>query len=336
MSFRHSLDRSAAWIKRGLARTSSPDDHACASPFCIVPKKGWLRLPRHARILLDEKFYCQSQCLEAALFDRLSRLLAMTQPLPPPNRIPLGLLMVARGKLTHIEVRAALDAQSRDGGGKIGDWFEKLGFASEQDVTGALALQWGCPLASSFDLTAVTSPGGIPLTILEAFQMLPVNHAAATGTLYLAFGERVDHAALYAIERTLNCRTQPCVARRKGVARQLESMRLLSHPNDVEFVTRDLNEMARISLSYVSRLSPEGIRVNRVGRFIWLRFDARTSAPRPISKASSPTNLVFCLDTGSLLPRPPSQESRSSALPLREIANSLPTTQDENISATGP
>jgi Type II secretion system (T2SS), protein E, N-terminal domain len=242
--------------------------------------------------------------------------------------------MVARGKLTHIEVRAALDAQSRAGSGKIGEWFEKLGFASEQDVTGALALQWGCPLASSFDLTAVTSPGSIPLTILEAFQMLPVNHASATGTLYLAFGERVDHAALYAIERTLNCRTQPCVARRKGVARQLESMHLLSRPNDVEFVTRDLNEMARISLSYVSRLGPEEVRMNRVGRFIWLRFKACTSAPNPVPTASSATNLVFCLNPDSPPSRRPSQESRSLPLSLRKTVNSSPNTRLENITVT--
>ncbi len=105
--------------------------------------------------------------------------------------------MVARGKLTHLEVRAALEAQRRARYGKIGEWIEKLGFATEQEVTTALALQWGCPVASSFDPSSIQSPGSIPLPILEAFQMLPLNYAVATNTLYLAFGERVDHAALY-------------------------------------------------------------------------------------------------------------------------------------------
>jgi hypothetical protein len=58
--------------------------------------------------------------------------------------------------------------------GKIGEWIEKLGFATEQEVTTALALQWGCPVASSFDPSAMHSPGSIPLPILEAFQMLPL------------------------------------------------------------------------------------------------------------------------------------------------------------------
>ena len=119
--------------------------------------------------------------------------------------------------------------------------------------------------------------------------MLPLNYVAATNTLYLAFGARVDHAALYAIERILDCRTQPCVAPFKSIARQLELLRQLPRPSDVEFVTRDLSEMSRITSSYVTRLSPEDVRLSRIGRFIWLRMKAR----------SVPTNLLFCLQPNS-------------------------------------
>ncbi len=174
--------------------------------------------------------------------------------------------------------------------GKIGDWVQKLGFATEQDVTAALALQWGCPVASSFDPTSVDSSGNIPLPILEAFQMLPLNYATSTKTLYLAFGERVDHAALYAIEKVLDCRTQPCVAPPRRIARQLEHMRQLIRPRDVEFVTRDLSEMTRITSSYLTRLSPQAVRLSRVGRFIWLRLES----------AGSVTNLTFRLQPVAL------------------------------------
>ncbi|MGA8537926.1 MAG: hypothetical protein WB566_00420 [Terriglobales bacterium] len=201
--------------------------------------------------------------------------------------------------------------------GKIGEWIEKLGFATEQEVTTALALQWGCPVARSFDPSAIPSPV-IPLPILEAFQMLPLNYASATDTLYIAFGERVDHAALYAIEKILNCRTQPCVAGRKNIARQLDLMRQLPRPSDVEFGPMDdLAEMGRIAASYTTRLTPGQVRLSRIGRFIWLRLDARmragTSAPSvsspqllasPAARTSPaprsiPTNLVFRLATDS-------------------------------------
>jgi len=204
--------------------------------------------------------------------------------------------------------------------GKIGDWIEKLGFATEREVTTALALQWGCPVASSFDPATIHSPGSIPLPILEAFQMLPLNYAASTSTLYLAFGERVDHAALYAIEKILDCRTQPCVAGRKSIARQLESMRQLPRPSDVEFgPMNDLAEMARIAASYTARLTPEAVRLSRIGRFIWLRLDARShvrfgvdSRPRALT-----TNLVFRLPTDH--PRP-----LNFTLPFRQLNSATP------------
>jgi len=279
------LSWSSTWIKRHRAHPRT----VCALLSCSGPRTLWQRLRRRRGTFLQDAFYCGPRCLETALMGQISRLHALTPAAQPPNRIPLGLLMVARGKLTHLEVQAALEAQRRARYGKIGEWFEKLGFASEQDVTTALALQWGCPVVSSFGPSLVDSPGRIPLRILESFQMLPFNYAASTNTLSLAFGERVDHGALYAIEKILDCRTQPCVAGRKTIARQLEFMRQMNHGGDVEFLSRDLNEMSRITSSYVTRLSPEEVRLSRVGRFIWLRLKARSAA----------TNLLFCLQAGA-------------------------------------
>jgi hypothetical protein len=291
------------WIKR---RDGKSSELLCALASCARPQSLWRRLrDGPSGTLLQDDFYCRPQCLEVALTGQLSRLRGMVTSPPPPNRIPLGLLMVARGKLTYVEVRAALEAQRRARYGKIGEWIEKLGFATEQEVTSALALQWGCPVASSLDLSTIPSPGDIPLPILEAFQMLPLNYLASTNTLYLAFGERVDHAAIYAIEKILNCRTQPCVAGRKSVARRLEAMRQESRPKEVEFgPMNDLAEMARIAASYTARLTPEQVRLRRIGHFIWLRLDlgGGVRSDIPARLGSNATNLVFRLatDAGAL------------------------------------
>lgn len=162
--------------------------------------------------------------------------------------------------------------------------------------------------------------GQHPLPILEAFQMLPLNYVAPTNTLYLAFGERVDHAALYAIEKILDCRTQPCVAGRKSIARQLDSMRQMPRPGDVEFgPMNDLAEMARIASSYTARLAPEAVRLSRIGRFIWLRLDVRPEL-RPNTRSrprSITTNLVFRLSTDSPRPLPLTR-------PFRELSPATP------------
>ena len=68
------------------------------------------------------------------------------------ERVPLLIEKLA-------EVQAALEAQRRARYGKIGEWIEKLGFATEKEVTTALALQWGCPVASSFDPSVTPEAG---------------------------------------------------------------------------------------------------------------------------------------------------------------------------------
>jgi Type II secretion system (T2SS), protein E, N-terminal domain len=290
-------------FKRRYPRPTQP---ACSLASCARLQSLWQRLRDRHRprgTYLQGAFYCRPQCLESALVGQLSQLRIMAPASLPPNRIPLGLLMVARGKITYLEVSAALEAQRRASYGKIGEWIEKLGFATEQDVTTALALQWGCPVASSLDLAALQPFGNIPLPILETFQMLPFNYVASTNTLYLAFGERVDHAALYAVEKILDCRTQPCVAGRQSIARQLDAMGQMPRLHDVEFgPMNDLAEMARIASSYTARLTPEQVRLSRIGRFIWLRLDVNRymrSKTRPLA-----TNLIFRLATAVPTPMP--------------------------------
>ena len=295
------------WSKR--LEKSNPE---CGLPSCTARRATWARFRRLRRgALLQGVFYCQRECVETALMAQLARLHALPPAAPPPNRIPLGLLMVARGWLTHEQVVTALAAQQRARSGQIGEWFEKLGFATEQQVTTALGLQWGCPITLARDAASFTPVGPIPLTILEAFQMVPLQFVPAANTIYIAFGQRVDHAALYSIEKLLNCHTQPCVAGRKFVADELARMRQQPRPRELEFETvRDFTEIGRVSLSYMLRLGADEALLGRVGDFIWLRLrerksftdllfrvgvkqqfsvpSSRFSVPRPQLSASSP------------------------------------------------
>jgi hypothetical protein len=265
------LDR---WTKR-LEETHSE----CGLVGCSGPKTRWARFLHHrSGTYLQGMFYCQRQCLETALTAQLARLHAIAPPARPSNRIPLGLLMVARGWLTYEQVVTALAAQQSARSGQIGEWFEKLGFATEQQVTSALGLQWGCPVTSSLDSAAVAALGRIPLGIMESFQMLPLQFVSATNTIYVAFGQRVDHAALYAIEKLLDCRTQPCVAGRKVIADELIRMRQQPRPRELEFgPMHDFAEIGRVSVSYMLRLGTDEARLARVGPFIWLRLRAQSS-----------------------------------------------------------
>jgi hypothetical protein len=59
----------------------------------------------------------------------------------------------------------------------------------------------------------------------------------------------------------------------------------------------DLAEMARIAASYTARLSPDELRLSRIGRFIWLRLNVRAEL-RPRTRSVT-TNLVFRLAADS-------------------------------------
>jgi hypothetical protein len=266
------------WLER-WARRLEKNGTVCGLGACSGPKSSWSRLwGQRGGAFLQGVFYCRRQCLETALTAQLARLHALPPVAPPANRIPLGLLMVARGWLTHEQVVVALDAQQRAQTGQIGEWFERLGFATEQQVTSALGLQWGCPVTHSLEPAASLPMGPIPLGILEAFQMMPLHFVPATNTIYLAFGQRVDHAALYAIEKLLDCRTQPCVAGRKMIADELTYLRQKPRPRELEFgPMHDFAEIGRVGVSYMVRLGADEARLGRVGEFIWLRLRVGTS-----------------------------------------------------------
>ncbi|MBI3476752.1 MAG: hypothetical protein HY010_13550 [Acidobacteria bacterium] len=274
--------REVGQILKWLEHRTREFEHSksgCGLILCAGPKSPWARLwKKRSGALLQGEFYCQRECLEIALTAQLARLHALNPAPPPSNRIPLGLLMVARGWLTHEQVVKALAAQEKARTGQIGDWFERLGFATEQQVTSALALQWGCPVTSSLDSAAIQPFDRIPLGILEAFQMIPVHFVRATNTVYIAFGQRVDHAALYAIEKILGCRTQPCVAGRRHVADELVRMRQQPRPRELAFgPMRDFAEIGRVSVSYMLKLGAEDATLGRVGDFIWLRVRVRNA-----------------------------------------------------------
>ncbi len=299
------LSSVSTWSKY-LARSGQ----RCGLLSCSGPKSLWRRVwARHHGIRFDGVFYCRPQCLETALQRELSRLQNQVPTPPSPNRMPLGLLMVARGKVTYDQVLAALAAQRTSGSGNIGEWFEKLGFLTEQEVAAALALQWGCPVSSSLESNGTCHQ--LPLALLETFQMWPLHYVSATNTQYMAFGKRLDHAVVYAIEKMLGCRVQPCVAPGKVIASRIERLRQEPHSREVEFRSmHDPAEIARIAISYMARLGAEEIRISRVHQFIWLSLKAHHTI----------TNLLFRLQENGIRPPLRSADLRSIA-----VADTIPT-----------
>jgi hypothetical protein len=234
---------------------------------------GWW----HGRIQLRGFSYCAPQCFENAARVCFSHACASAiAPSPFQHRVPLGLLMLSRGQLTHAQLRAALEAQSANRHRRIGEWLEQLGFATEQQVTAALGLQWACPVLGWKPPHDFTCGRMLPYRLLEHFRMLPVQFVAATRIFYLAFCDGIDYSALYAIEQMLDCRTQACLISRRNMDQELERMGHEARSGDLLFESwRDPAAMAEITCGYALKFGAEQVRIVSCGEYIWVRLEAK-------------------------------------------------------------
>jgi hypothetical protein len=271
---------------------------SCANSRCGKDESKLRRMCRRPRsVVLGGLRYCHSECLEMALVEILQTRPAPRRA-PVAHRVPLGLLLLSRQQLTGEQLRIALEAQrksyrasaglsadsSADVGEsleqdpryrakKIGVWLQELGFATEQQVTAALARQWSCPVLKAGLMAAASERfPAIPARLLESFQMMPVEVVEATRTLLMAFSQGIDYTVLYAIEQMLGYRTEPCLVCPSVLEKGLQS--LARRRRDVVFDRlQDAGECARIVANYATRAKAEEVRVARCGEHFWVRLE---------------------------------------------------------------
>ena len=253
-----------------------------AAPACGGCDSGrlrsrWQRMHRRSSgVRLLGRRYCGAACLRQALLE----ILGQSRPAPrhaaiTSHRVPLGLILLSRQQLSAEQLRSALESQrNADGRGKIGEWLQQLGFATALDITAALARQWGCPLLRSeaTNLLADHCPA-IPLSLLESFQMMPVELVESNRTLLVAFSGGVDHTALYAIERMLGYHTEPCLVTASTMRQGLLALAGIRVSDELVFDLVEDPECAYIIGSYAAKLRAQEIRLVRCGKHLWVRFD---------------------------------------------------------------
>ena len=260
------------------------------APLCgccdsVHARSQWRRMRRRSLgVRMQGARYCRPECLERALLEVLGARPVPHRAATAPHRIPLGLLLLSRQQLTAEQLRTALEAQRAAACGqngnkrKIGAWLQELGFATEQQITAALARQWSCPIlrAGTAAVGASRFPQlfpAIPVPLLESFQMIPVGLVEATGTLLIAFSEGVDYTVLLAIEQMLGYRTEACLVCPSTLQKSLQA---LEHGGSSDIVfdrMEDAGECAHIIGSYSAKVKAEEIRMARCGDHLWIRLE---------------------------------------------------------------
>ena len=249
----------------------------CQNRSCRSHRNWWSRLGKGEGIRLQDRWQCGWECFETGIGEIFAGMLSGTSRRSRKNhRVPLGLVLLSRGDITHESLKAALEAKQASGRGRIGEWLRQMGAVREDHLTAALGLQWSCPIFPlQNNRRYLDHAPMIPLPLLEASRMLPVHYLPASNLLYVAFADGLDYTVLYAVEQMLKCRAQPCLVEESAWNRALEEVRQQSRPMEILFDdVQDSHEMARTVRSYAAALAAEDVRVVACGEHIWVRLQS--------------------------------------------------------------
>ena len=262
---------------------------SCSSPDCGHDpsiRRLWRPIPS---VRLNGSAFCFPECLERELLRRLQHTSVARRGEVNSCRVPLGLLMLSRGELTSEQLHQALTLQKKNGTGRIGEWLQQLGHACDATVAAALASQWSCPLVKT--LPAGVGSCSIPFYLLKNFGMVPVHFSNDRRMLHMAFADKVEHRALFAIEQMMDCKTEACLTTRGEIDAAL--VRMEEHRSRTEkLFESDPEETTRIISGYISTLNATEIRLASCRELLWARISADEVCE----------NLLFSRIAGKVLP----------------------------------
>jgi Type II secretion system (T2SS), protein E, N-terminal domain len=265
---------------RGWA-DASKERVGCGNPTC--PSRWLTFFKNRRRPIFERQWGCGEGCVESMLAAAVRRETGSGDGAeseePHRHRVPLGLVLLSQGWITHPQLQHALEAQKRAGHGKIGQWLIAEFGLKEERVTRALSVQWSCPVLPMEGFDAAAMALTAPRVLVERFGMVPVR-TAGERTLYLAFEEHVDAAAGSALEKMSGLKVQCGVA--DGTQLQEARERLLAS----KFVEARVEQatgpesVATKAAAALWKLRPKASQLVRVHRFYWLRMWLESGAMR--------------------------------------------------------
>lgn len=242
---------------------------SCANPRCAT---GWLHLWRRRRVpVVEGGWLCSRACTRARVEDLLRREQAEARPVATHrHRVPIGLVLLTQGWITHEQLKKALKAQRGGSRMRLGEWLVEHCGLSEARLTQALGLQWSCPVFS------LEQHGGLPVTVIprllpESFGFVPLRVTTA-GTLYLAFEDRIDHSLALALERMTRLRVETGLLSSSEFQMAQKRMRQSRFPRARMIEAGSLDLLAEAFTGRIEEDKPVEARLVRMRDLFWLRL----------------------------------------------------------------
>lgn len=249
---------------------------------------GWTRPWRNRRRpIFEGQWGCGGRCVLTMVRAAVKRELGdggiSVSAAPHRHRVPLGLLMLAQGWITHPQLQKALAAQRESGTGRIGDWLmSECGLEVEQIVRG-LSMQWGCPVLTTEGFSPEAMALAVPKMFVERFGLLPLR-VAGSRILYLGFADRLDASAAFATEQMTELKVESGVV--EGGQFEAARERLLACEGvEVKLeAADDKDAMAARITAILEQKQPIASRLVRLHQYYWLRMWLESGA---LGKAGS-------------------------------------------------
>jgi hypothetical protein len=280
-----SLDNPLAWGEdRYLPSESSHDGidvkqerRTCANLECT---SSWVAPWRsRRRPIFEDQWGCSGRCVlnfvRAAVRREASK---YTGDLSAPHRhrVPLGLLLLAQGWITHSQLQYALDLQ-RHNGGRIGEILAAECGLEAEKVTRGLSLQWGSPVLDSHGFSADEMALVMPGILIDQLGMLPVRVAGAR-ILYIGFEDHLDASIALALEQMTGLKVESGLMRTQEYVSARALLQMKSGIEVKQEFFREHDAMAARITAVLEQKQPVESRLARMGRFYWLRLWLESSA----------------------------------------------------------
>jgi hypothetical protein len=261
----------------------------CGSKDC---SGGWTMPWRsRRRPIFEAQWGCSGRCVLALVRDAVRREMGdgmtATASALHHHRVPLGLLMLSQGWITHPQLRRALEAQRQNGTGRIGEWLiAECGLEAEQ-ITRGLSLQWSCPVLSIEGFSPEVMAMVMPDIFVAKFGLMPLRIAGGR-ILYVAFEDHLDASASLAIERMTGLKVESGILNevqfRVAQSRLLECERV---ETKLEAVS-DRDTLSGRITAILEQAQPVASRLVRIHHYYWLRLWLENGAVGKLGK--SPVN----------------------------------------------
>ena len=243
----------------------------CANPKCA---SGWLHVWRSRTTpVIEGGWSCSSGCTHARLAQLMRREGEQRGPAPAAHRhrIPIGLVLLEKGWVSHEELKKALDEQRAGYSGRVGAWLMEHSGLDEARLTQALSMQWNCPIFSLKEMPGQPPASPVPRLLMESFRFFPVR-MSTTGVLYIAFENRIDHSVTLGIERITGLRVEA------GLVQGSEFDSAHNERMGARFLPAKIMEAISMEsllkglTSLIEKEKPVDTQIVRIHDFYWLRL----------------------------------------------------------------